>query len=153
MSSDIPGPSGCSSIAGVCGPSMVNTSLDSPRSHYSSPSWYSNYYSWGYQPYSYGQQGTPYGQSTSASPPMAEEDSPFKVHLICGNISKCTGCGNQFAKPAMTLSEEISKPYSPLHTTMLTHCVLLENGQPSCFLRFQLHQKYSASYKKYISNT
>lgn len=113
MSSDVPGPSGSSSSIGqVCGPSMVNISLDShtlsshyePRSRYSSPSWYPNYYSWGCQPYCsspYGQQSTLYGQSTAASPPMAEEDSPFKLHFICGNISKCAGCGNQYVKPAM----------------------------------------------------
>ena len=35
------------------------------------------------------------------APPMAEENPQFKLCFIVGNISKCTGCGNRYPKPAI----------------------------------------------------
>ena len=46
------------------------------------------------QPYIY-----PYNASLSVAPSMATEDSPFYLHFITGNISKCAGCGNKYMKP------------------------------------------------------
>ena len=32
-------------------------------------------------------------------PPMAEENAPFNLCFISGNIAKCAGCGNRYVKP------------------------------------------------------
>ena len=39
--------------------------------------------------------------STVEPPPMADDNSPFKLHFISGNIAKCAGCGNKYVKPAL----------------------------------------------------
>ena len=35
-----------------------------------------------------------------ATPPMAEETSPFNLCFISGNIAKCAGCNNKYVKPS-----------------------------------------------------
>lgn len=87
---------------------MYNSSLNLVPSAYNRPLYYNPYYNLPYpnQPHcSYWTD--PYGLSFScrspaseqAIPPMAEEESPFKLCFITGNISKCAGCGNKYAKP------------------------------------------------------
>ena len=55
-------------------------------------------------PYSCMSPSTP---STSQPPPqpstpvMAEESTPVNLCFIAGNISKCAGCGNKYAKPVV----------------------------------------------------
>lgn len=45
--------------------------------------------------------GPPPPPPYSATPPMAEECSPFKLCFISGNIAKCAGCNNKYVKPSM----------------------------------------------------
>lgn len=90
-----------------CG-STVNISLDHPSMgyppplssstpwtpsayHYGPPDWFSGYPSMYSSP-------TP-TSSSQQHPPMAENNSPFILCLIAGNISKCAGCGNKYTKP------------------------------------------------------
>ena len=37
----------------------------------------------------------------SPPPPMAQDESPFKLSVISRNISKCSGCGNKYSKPPL----------------------------------------------------
>lgn len=106
------------------GSSTVNISLDSQAGpshavgspyHTPVPAWPS-YYDWGYPPYfppscGYADSFNHHGDSTSKAPPtttasfgpppMANDASPFNLHFISGNISKCVGCGNKYVKPAV----------------------------------------------------
>ena len=52
-------------------------------------------------PFAYMPSAAPHSLSTyfSPSPPMAEEQSPFRLWFISGNISKCAGCNNKYSKP------------------------------------------------------
>ena len=34
-------------------------------------------------------------------PLMAQDKAPFKLAVISGNISKCSGCGNKYSKPPL----------------------------------------------------
>ena len=83
-----------------------------PSYAYSSPYTSSPYYDWGHQPFIYPQSSSvPFGQQEPYSspnplsspamqaPPMAQENAPFNLHFISGNISKCAGCGNKYIKP------------------------------------------------------
>ena len=45
--------------------------------------------------------------SSTFPPPMANDNSPFKLYFVSGNISKCAGCGNMYAKPPMPPYESI----------------------------------------------
>ena len=109
-----------SPLAQVCGASTVNTSLDTQAGpsykfggSFSSP-WGPPYYDWGYQPYYPPPHAypAPFSQSDTCvspeapsrmpppsappmGPPMADDTSPFNLHFISGNISKCAGCGNK----------------------------------------------------------
>ena len=58
-------------------------------------------YSYNFMPFAYMPSAAPHSLSTyfSPSPPMAEEQSPFKLWFISGNISKCAGCNNKYSKP------------------------------------------------------
>ena len=116
-----------SPVAQVCGASTVNISVDSlpgPSSTVdtfvpSSP-WSSPYYDWGYSsfyppppmyPPPFGQHDATFSlpgsmtpsvsPSSMTPPPMADDNSPFKLHFISGNIAKCAGCGNKYTKPAV----------------------------------------------------
>ena len=109
------------SLDSLPGPSYtVNASL--PSSSWSSP-----YYDWGYPSYyhpllpmytpQFDQHGASFPPpvappppgptvphvppSTVTPPPMADNNSPFKLHFISGNIAKCAGCGNKYMKPAL----------------------------------------------------
>ena len=99
----------------------MNISLDSQPglsysfgSSYSTPTpWPPSYYDWGYQPFfpsphaytaSFNQHSSsanPEAAPATGLPPMAEDNSPFNLHFISGNISKCAGCGNKYVKPAL----------------------------------------------------
>ena len=116
---------GCASpVSQVCGSSTVNISLDSQPgpsysfgSSYSTPTptptpWPPSYYDWGYQPFfpphaytasftQHSSGATPEAAPAMGQPPMAEDNSPFNLHFISGNISKCAGCGNKYVKPAL----------------------------------------------------
>ena len=104
----------------VCSASTVNISLSSqagPSYTHSSPytsGWPPSYYDWGYQPFlspqssgmMYDQQESypspsPLSSPAMHTPPMAQENAPFNLHFISGNISKCAGCGNKYVKPPM----------------------------------------------------
>ena len=103
-----------SPLAQVCVASTVNIALDAQAGpsyslggSYSSP-WTTPHYDWRYQPYfpppppppphAY---TVPFSQCVSpeAPPPMADDTSPFNLHFISGNISKCAGCGNKYTNP------------------------------------------------------
>ena len=116
-----------SPLAQVCGASTVNISLDSQagplytRSGFYSTPWTPPYYDWGYQPYfpsphvytvPFSQHDTYVSPEAPACmpppaappmdpPPMADDSSPFNLHFISGNISKCAGCGNKYVTPAV----------------------------------------------------
>ena len=99
-----------SPVAQGSGSSLVNITLDHPSSScvpsipYSH--WFPSYYDWEF-PYPYGSTPPisfvppPIASSPHppSPPPMANDNSPFKLHFVSGNISKCVGCGNMYAKP------------------------------------------------------
>ena len=108
--SSLPSPAPYSSLSGSS--PYSSSRYMAPNSVYtisSPPPWISGslpYRDWpispAHQDWHFPYMPTPSPQPQQAPvPPMAEEFSPFNLCFIVGNISKCAGCGNKYAKPPL----------------------------------------------------
>jgi hypothetical protein len=122
---------------------MLNVTANYPHSSslYCQPSYQSSSYpgpSWvnPYFPECY--SGVPYNcmsplasqqPSQSSTPAMAEEQSPFNLCFITGNISKCAGCGNKYACMQNQLFPLMTYAYTTVSGVLLLHLVEVHNNQ------------------------